>query len=153
MYIYTSEGLKHFTVLVLKTIIMRHILLPTDFSGNAMNAAKFAMELFKKDKTTYHLLHAFSPYILAPSGPLEAHIIDENLYKSAEEAATKKLENIKSQLLELYPDVLIETHAKFGFFITSIEEFVLNQATNCIVLGTKGASGLKEIAIGSNTSN
>lgn len=132
---------------------MRHILLPTDFSDNALNAAKFAVELFQAEEATYHLLHAFSPYIIAPSGPLEANIIDDSLYNAAEEAANKKLEATKAQLLEIYPNALIETHAKFDFFLTSIEDFVENQPTNCIVLGTKGASGLKEITIGSNTSN
>ncbi|WP_273568522.1 universal stress protein [Maribacter halichondriae] len=36
---------------------MQNILVPTDFSENAFNALKYTLELFKKTKCTFHLLH------------------------------------------------------------------------------------------------
>ncbi|WP_373282945.1 universal stress protein [Aquaticitalea lipolytica] len=36
--------------------MMKNILLPTDFSDNSWNAIKYALQLFKDEKCTFHLL-------------------------------------------------------------------------------------------------
>ena len=42
---------------------MRNILIPTDFSANAMNALKYASELFKYDKSRFFIMHAYQDEI------------------------------------------------------------------------------------------
>lgn len=132
---------------------MRHILLPTDFSENSWGAISYAIELFNKDKVKFHILHAFSPYVVTPSGPIEAQVMDETIFRAAEQNCRRELEQLKERMLNNYPDLDIELYAKFDFFVTSIERFLEEHTINCIVLGTKGASGLKEIVMGSNTSS
>ena len=36
---------------------MKRILIPTDFSENAHNAINYGLELFKKTKCTFHIIH------------------------------------------------------------------------------------------------
>ena len=38
---------------------MKSILIPTDFSENAMNAVKYALEFFKYQKTVFYFMHAY----------------------------------------------------------------------------------------------
>lgn len=132
---------------------MRHILLPTDFSDNSWSAIVYAIDLFIEEGAVFHLLHAFSPYIVAPSGPMEAQVMDETIYRAAEENTKRELEKFKNRIIAAYPNATIEAHAKFDFFTTSINRFLTDYEVNCIVLGTKGASGIKEIVMGSNTSS
>jgi len=132
---------------------MRQILIPTDFSENSWSAALYAIELFMEDGAVFHLLHAFSPYVVAPSGPMETHIMDETIYRAAEENSKRELNAIKTKLLEIHPKAIIKEHSKFDFFTNSIQRFLIDCEVNCIVLGTKGASGIKEILMGSNTSS
>lgn len=132
---------------------MRQILIPTDFSDNSWSAVQYAIELFMDDGAVFHLLHAFSPYVVAPSGPMEAHIMDEAIYRAAEENSKRELNAIKSKIIESYPKANVKEHSKFDFFTNSIQRFLIDYEVNCIVLGTKGASGIKEILMGSNTSS
>lgn len=132
---------------------MRHILLPTDFSDNSWSAILYAVELFIEDGAVFHLLNAFSPYIVAPSGPIEAPAIDETIFRAAEDNSKRDLEKFKNKIIADFPDADVKIHSKFDFFTNSIYRFLIDYDINCIVLGTKGASGIKEIVMGSNTSS
>ena len=42
---------------------MKKILLPTDFSENALNAIDYALQLFKDEKCAFFILNAYTPMI------------------------------------------------------------------------------------------
>ena len=44
---------------------MRKILIPTDFSENALNAIKYALELFKYERSEFIIMHAFADEVYA----------------------------------------------------------------------------------------
>ena len=50
---------------------MRKILIPTDFSENAMNAIQYAIKLFKYEKCDYYIMHAYQDDIYADEDLLE----------------------------------------------------------------------------------
>ena len=56
---------------------MRKILIPTDFSDNAMNAIKYATELFKHGPTEIYLLHAFSDSVYEDKARLADAVFEE----------------------------------------------------------------------------
>lgn len=116
---------------------MRHILLPTDFLDNSWGAISYAIKLFNEGEVKFHILHAFSPYVVTPSGPIEAQVMDETIFRAAEEHCKKELEILKEKIDESYPGLKVELYAKFDFFITSIERFIEDHQVNCIVLGIK----------------
>src|SRR5690554_8211379 len=42
---------------------MKQILLPTDFSENSWNAISYALQLFKDEVCTFHLLNTYTPIV------------------------------------------------------------------------------------------
>ena len=125
---------------------MNHILFPTDFSGNSEHALPFALEvarIFDAEVTlfnTYQLPYSKSNLLLS---------IQDRMKKDSEEGLIE-LKDIALKK-DKYKHLKINTASRSGGFVTSIPKIA--DYTNCdlIVMGTKGASGLKEMFIGSNT--
>ncbi|MFD0863795.1 universal stress protein [Sungkyunkwania multivorans] len=131
---------------------MKNILLLTDFSENSWNAIEFALSYFKKARCNFYVLHvvesdvmfgADTPYV-HNTGILEKAISVEARKKM--EALFKRIErlpyNAKHNFISLVDS---------NFFLNSIKEHIEEKNIDLIVMGTKGASGLKGFVIGSNT--
>ncbi|GGG43118.1 universal stress protein [Croceivirga lutea] len=132
---------------------MKHVLIPTDFSDNAWNAIRYGMELFKKSKCTFYLLHVspISPNIGEAAKHAPKEVLDDNLLKDSWE----KIENVlhKIESLPFNTKHTFETLVHYGYFSDTIKQVVLAKKIDLIIMGTKGASGLKATIIGSNTGN
>ena len=133
---------------------MKNILVPTDFSDNAWNAIIYGMELFKKVNCTFYLVHvnAIHPYsgseatMFVSPEKLEESILAENKEKL-------KLLLKKIELLPINTKHTFETKAMYGFFTDYIKQEVIDKNIDLIIMGTKGASGIKAVSLGSNTGN
>ncbi|MFG6686678.1 universal stress protein [Mariniflexile sp. HNIBRBA6329] len=131
---------------------MKNILLPTDFSENSWNAIKYALQLFKNEICHFYLLNTYTPiiyhvqYVLVE--PAQFGMLD-----SIRETALKNLEDFKIRINKEYknPKHTIETMGAFNMLIPEIADVVENKAIDYVVMGTKGATGAKEILFGSNT--
>lgn len=131
---------------------MKKILLPTDFSDNALNAIKYAVRLFKDEKCTFYLLNTYTPSIyyleFVPVNPAESGISDvvkQNLMNDLNgivKTIKKDYDNPKHEFVCL---------AAFNTLILEIAEITKNNPIDYIIMGTKGATGAKEILFGSNT--
>ena len=83
---------------------------------------------------------------------LTQDLIDERYIKPAKQ----KLRNILKQISKLSPNHKNQrfyTLTDYGFFIESIRKNVDEKEIDCIVMGTKGASGLEKIILGTNTAD
>jgi len=132
---------------------MKAILLPTDFSENSWNAIVYALNFLEKCSCNFYLLHvnrinnlvdSDSPYI-----PDKETI--ENLYVKSSKI---KLKEILKRIVKELPNNekhKFYTLTDYNFFIESIRKHVNEKKINMIIMGTKGASGLKEYIVGSNT--
>ena len=132
---------------------MKYILFPTDFSGNADNAFKYAYELAKRNKANLILMHVYNVPFVEPNSKEESV---KSLLDSTEGLAYVKLHNqVKSVSTHIYAndkgDVNFDYVIKRGNVIDRILEVVKARKIDLIVMATKGASGLKELFIGSNT--
>jgi len=131
---------------------MKKILLPTDFSDNSWNAIKYTLKLFKNEKCTFYLLNAYTPVIYH----VEYVLINPAQYGLADavrETSLKDLEDIVKKVKSEFnnPNHQFETIAAFNNIILEIKEVVKEKEIDYIVMGTKGATGAKEILFGSNT--
>jgi len=91
---------------------MRKILLPTDFSANAFNALKYAVSLFKYEKSEFYLLHAYADEVYSNEAALTEDQFEEK------KANAKK--NSKSQLKEILAAIKeLSPNPKHQFFIKS----------------------------------
>ncbi len=130
---------------------MKNVLIPTDFSDNAWNALHYATLFFKKVKCNFYVLHVSSYETVNAALPLGTMVRWKPKRKS---------QPVKEQLQELLERIgTLPSNAKHRFFtiqeymllIDSIRNQVQEKNIDFIVMGTKGASGLKEMIIGSNT--
>lgn len=133
---------------------MKTILLPTDFSNNSWNAIRYAIEFFKDTECTFYLLHVNRVSdLVAVESP---YIVDQNVI---EETFTKPAIVRLKQLISKINTLPINKKHKFftitdhNLFIESIRQNVTQLNPDFIVMGTKGAKGLKKIIVGSNTAD
>lgn len=125
---------------------MKTILFPTDFSENANHALQFALKIAEKFDAQLHIINTYQiPY--ATAAPTAHNLLDA-LKNNAIDELNSCIANIKSN--PNYKNVIITTEAISGDLLNVIAEIESNSVIDLIVLGTKGASGVKEILIGSN---
>ncbi|WP_298238412.1 universal stress protein [uncultured Algibacter sp.] len=132
---------------------MKNILLPTDFSENSWNAIKYAINFFEKEPCNFYLLHVnrVSDNIINGSPYIATEQVVEDVYaKPAKQKLRKILKRIIKDFLPNKNHRFYKL-SDFNFFIESIRKHVEERKIDFIVMGTKGASGLKKMIIGSNT--
>ena len=130
---------------------MKNILLPTDFSKNSLNAIRYATELFKDNSCKFYLLNVFKiPYFtneaLLENDSIQLAKMENDLFESSQ----KGLKNLIKKLDD-NPKHSYATLSEYNFFINSVKNTLKNKDIDLIVMGTKGATGAKEIFMGSNT--
>ncbi|MBK6523795.1 MAG: universal stress protein [Sphingobacteriaceae bacterium] len=122
---------------------MKTILVPLDFSDNSIKALDFAAYLVKETRNKLLLMHAY-----------QSQGIFRTLQNvmSIENATNKKLQKLSDELIRL-KNISCSYLSVFGSPIEAIVETVDKRDVSLVVMGTKGADGLKELFVGSNTSN
>jgi nucleotide-binding universal stress UspA family protein len=126
---------------------MKKILVPTDFSKNSENALDYAIELAQNEETTIILLHSFYVMYTSPEIPME-FIVEQS--SAIQKDADTRLAEL-SKKTEKYDKIKCETISMEGFIVDSILTLVKKRKIDLVVMGTKGASGIAEMLIGSNT--
>lgn len=126
------------------------IIIPTDFSVQAEFAYLMVQRLEEKTAIDIHFLHVLNvpdTVTMDSSGKIQTcGEIDVNYVTQQKDIAERKLANLKI----LYGDH-INTHLVLGKTTDAILRFTESHQFDLIVMGTKGASGLKEKLSGSET--
>lgn len=130
---------------------MKNVLLPTDFSENAWNATKYAIELFKDEKCLFHLLNTYTPVIA--SSRFMATSLGNVQEGSMRTSSERGLEEVLSKIKKKYnnPKHNFNTISSFSLLVDEIKDIVEKRNIDLIITGTKGVSGLDEVFMGSNT--
>lgn len=131
---------------------MLRILIPTDFSKNAWNALAYGLELYRKERCAFYLMHVnpLPPYSGAGTTiKASTHMLRETMLAESEKSLKELLEQINRKM----PNDLhtFMTIAVYDFFVDSIKRELNDKHIDLIIMGTKGASGLKRMSMGSNT--
>lgn len=129
---------------------MAHVLIPTDFSTNALNAALYAIQLHGAEGNVFTVLNA---YMLPRGAASTMWSIDDLLAKEAREGVDAFVEKLKGE----HPEAAkaeIRTACEHGDLPLVVSRFAQDEdAPELVVMGTQGASGLKEVLMGSNTAD
>lgn len=127
---------------------MKTILVPTDFSTCAMNALEFACEISENSDARIHILHVIEHPVGGTIDPIGVFVpAPENkdyikaLMDNAKENMTSFCESMAK---------LPITSIQIGSPYFKIMEAVEKDCVDMVIMGTKGATGLKETLIGSN---
>ncbi|AIY13003.1 universal stress protein [Cellulophaga baltica] len=128
---------------------MKNILLPTDFSSNAWNAITYAIELYKDEPCTFYLLNTYTPAI-SNSRFMASTLLDEALV--VEDYSKEGLKVVLSKILNKYSSPLhtYKMVSSFSLLTDQVKEMVDEFDIDVVILGTKGASGVSEVFMGSN---
>lgn len=132
---------------------MKSILVPTDFSEQANYALDFAYSIAKKSGGQIKLLNV----VEAPHGTSFNAMGEVVTPDDTDTVLFIQLRNsIKQRLHELathakYKDVAISTDVEVGSAYGHISRAIADHEVDLVVMGTQGASGLKEVLVGSNT--
>ncbi|HRK53196.1 MAG TPA: universal stress protein [Cyclobacteriaceae bacterium] len=123
------------------------ILVPTDFSKPSKVAALYAAQLAKKAGA--ELVIATVAYGQASS---RAMMVSQKLDTEMRNIALKELEELTTEIKsKVRGKLTISTHVLSGFPVTQvIQRFVKRNEVDLIVMGTRGATGLQKVLIGSN---
>jgi nucleotide-binding universal stress UspA family protein len=131
---------------------MKRIILPTDFSSNSYHAISFALELFKNQECTFYLMNTYTPaiyqaeYVLHSPGQI-------GLGDIYQENSLTQLKEMKNRLMTEFNNkrhIFIE-HSAFNTLVDEIVETSRKESADLVIMGTQGATGAKEILIGTNT--
>ena len=127
---------------------MKNVLIPIDFSESSINALNYAEAFFKNISVNFYLLGV---YISSPS-KLMGDDYNEDWLAEMDDSITEDLNflaknrNDKSDLHHNFKAI-----TKADSLINAIKKVITDKDIRLVISGTKGASGLKEIFIGSNT--
>ena len=125
---------------------MKKILLPTDFSDNAWCAAVYALNLYSKEESTFYFLHSYKMKASAMSN------LSNKLLRTMAENAQKDLQELKdmAEKSNANPNHKFEMILSADAMDDAIELAIAKHGIDLIIMGTKGATGAKQIFMGSN---
>jgi nucleotide-binding universal stress UspA family protein len=125
---------------------MKTILVPTDFSSNAEKALKYAIRLANLFSAEIILMHS-----------LELNQTQTPLINTMKEVLAEKAENdireLKQKIIKKHPGLNIKSATMSGEPAEAIKTTAKKLGADIIVMGTKGASGLKKLLLGSITAD
>lgn len=126
---------------------MEKILVPCDFSEQALQACKLARDIAKSTGAEIHVLHVVELPIMHDDVLTPMPSFDETLLKELSERATEKFADLKKDFAA--DNITINTKIEFGPIVPMILDYERELSISLIVMGTKGASGIQEVFIGS----
>jgi len=131
---------------------MKQLLLPTDFSDYALNAVFTALKLNSHQACTFILLHVYEPntgLLSRNQDAAKTGLVYDALHKNAISRLEETLHTITKVTDDEKHTFLIKAIA--GNLSDTISDLILEYDLDMIFMGTKGATGLKQLFLGSNT--
>lgn len=132
---------------------MKQILILTDFSENSKNAMHYALKLFQDTTCHFNILYINTQGVDYKEKPI--YNFGTNILVEREPFdIDEKLKNIEQYLLSISgksKNHRFTTVHEEGYFLQSIQKYIQNKKVELIVMGTHGASELKEFFIGTRS--
>jgi len=129
---------------------MRTILVPTDFSKNALNAVKFALAYSEKTKSKVILFNSYDNLTAGLNVPFSDIHYGKQEAKQGTEVRMKKL---IASLLKSFPNAKPKWIVQPGIASDNIVEYVKQNSIGVVIMGTTGQGAIIRTLIGSTTSS
>ena len=131
---------------------MKRVLIPTDFSDNAWNTILYALELFGDIACEFHILNAYEVKPVQLVTTLSSQKVG-HFYETVKIESTEGLKMVLEDITNSKPvdHHSFKTISKSGSLVEVVKKLVTKTNYDLIMIGTKGATGAKEIFLGSNT--
>lgn len=131
---------------------MRRVLIPIDFSENAFNALKYACQVFKYEKSEFHIVHAYADEVYRQEAANNRSVLEE-LKESVFQNSEAQLKEIEGKLKEYSPNpkhkyIFVSVLANL---VDATNDWVEQENMDITVMGTRGMTNDRKITFGSNT--
>ncbi len=133
---------------------MKRILIPTDFSEASYNALEYAVQLFINEACTFYVVNTYTPVALYTTTIYDSHTsLNVDLGEMYKKASLENLDKIITRVTDAYPNNkhTFNPISSYNVLTVEVNEIVATLEIDAIIMGTSGASGLKEVFIGSQT--
>ncbi|MEP2237609.1 MAG: universal stress protein [Maribacter sp.] len=130
----------------------KRILIPTDFSKNALNAIRYTIDLYAKLNCDFYFLNVFS-FEKYTTNSLSISEEGSAAFEQAKQDSEKNFVKLLDTLA-LHPDNLKHnyyTESSYTFLSEAIKKIIAEKDIDLVAMGTKGATGSKCVLFGSNT--
>ena len=130
----------------------KRILIPTDFSKNALNAIRYTIDLYAKLNCDFYFLNVFSFDKYTTNNlsiPEEGSAAYEQAKEDCENNFVKLLDTLALHPENLKHNYYIES--SYSFLSEAIQKIITEKDIDLVAMGTKGATGSKGVLFGSNT--
>lgn len=129
---------------------MQTILVPTDFSVTARNAALYAIQLAEDLGIPKVILyHAYQlPVSVDPMMPTMQMMDIREIKQLADTELDKFLSEVKSAIVS---EVALEAVNEFNVLDVGIEQIVEDRNARFVIMGITGGNKMEEVLVGSNT--
>lgn len=121
---------------------MEKILVPTDFSDNAENALEYAIEIANTFNATIHLVHAFQYTNKMGAFPQKQDKHRLDIIKKLKALTNKYSDRLNSKAKMVH-------HVTLEKPIEGLKYFIKKFKIDLVIMGTKGATGIKGAIWGS----
>jgi nucleotide-binding universal stress UspA family protein len=131
---------------------MNTILIPTDFSANAMNAVSYAVKFFKYQRCEIYLMHAYADEVYSDTVAMSTSDFG-NFKAKIEKGVDDSLHNLLGKINEISPNPRhqYKTLSVFGSLVDSTNDFVEEKNIDIVIMGTKGKTNDQKLTFGSHT--
>lgn len=132
----------------------KRILLPTDFSNNALNAIRYAQSLYKDQRCDFYLLNAFQVNTYS----LDNMMVPEPgnpAYDAAQKKSKEGFERLNEYLEHNEPNTKHTYHtiSTFNSLLGAVRDVIAKKDIDLVIMGTKGMTDSKNAIFGTNTVN
>jgi len=131
---------------------MKNIVLPTDFSDNSWNAIFTVLKMYHDVPCHFYILHAYESNamnMLDKKGEQRLGVIYDTLSAYSEQ----ELDKILAYLKENHQNTnhTFEVVSKSNSLVNAVKEILSKKEIDLLCMGTQGATGAKQVFMGSNT--
>lgn len=127
---------------------MKNILVPCDFSKPAINAFRFALDIASKSHGTVHLVNIIELPVLHDSLLMPVLSFEEQMLRDLREKVEGEFTKLKTKYAN--EGAKVKFHVDHGAIARKLIDYATKNDCELIVIGSHGASGLRELLIGSN---
>lgn len=127
---------------------MKKILVPCDFSKPAINALQFAVDIATISKGTVKLVHIIELPVMHDTVLMPVLNFEAEFLKELREKATGRFRKLSEKYHK--ENINITWEIDFGSPSKKLVEAIQSEPYDAVVMGSHGASGLREYFIGSN---
>lgn len=134
---------------------MTHLLIPYDFSEEALHALDFATELADRlDNVSLEVLHVLETptmtgFATMGGGESLPAIESQVFFLELTERRKKQMKELEEK--HASKPYKFKTRLKLGNAFQGIHESIQTENPDLVIMGSKGTSGLEEVILGSNT--